>query len=106
MALAGVGATIIGFILMTFIISRSQKYFLQQQNELGAINGHIEEIYAGHDVVKAYNGENAASKTFEVINNRLYTCAWKSQFMSGLMMPIMNFIGNLGYVVVLSLIHI
>ncbi len=100
MALAGVGATIIGFILMTFIISRSQKYFLQQQNELGAINGHIEEIYAGHDVVKAYNGENAASKTFEVINNRLYTCAWKSQFMSGLMMPIMNFIGNLGYVVV------
>lgn len=100
MALAGVGATIIGFVLMTVIISHSQKYFLQQQNELGNINGHIEEIYAGHDVVKAYNGEAAAIKTFDDINSRLYNCAWKSQFMSGLMMPIMNFIGNLGYVVV------
>lgn len=100
MALAGIASTLIGFVLMTVIISHSQKYFLQQQNELGTINGHIEEIYSGHDVVKAYNGEQAAIKTFDEINGRLYNCAWKSQFLSGMMMPIMGFIGNFGYVVV------
>ncbi|WP_435922018.1 ABC transporter ATP-binding protein [Paenibacillus sp. DYY-L-2] len=100
MALSGIAATLIGFGLMTFIISHSQKYFIQQQQELGKINGHIEEIYAGHSVVKVYNGEKEAVKKFHEINNRLYNSAWKSQFMSGLMMPLMGFIGNFGFVVV------
>ena len=100
MALSAVAATIIGFVLMMLIISRSQKYFTQQQNELGILNGHIEETYAGHNVVKAYNGEKKAKKTFQKMNETLYTCAWKSQFMSGLMQPLMAFIGNFGYVVV------
>lgn len=100
MALAGVAATMIGFSLMLIIIKRSQKYFTAQQAELGTINGHIEEYYAGHTVVKAYNGVGEAKKTFGGMNERLYRSAWKSQFMSGLMMPLMNFIGNLGYVVV------
>lgn len=100
MALSGIAATLIGFGLMTFIISHSQKYFIQQQQELGKINGHIEEIYAGHSVVKVYNGEKEAVRKFHEINNRLYNSAWKSQFMSGLMMPLMGFIGNFGFVVV------
>lgn len=100
MALVALGASIFGFVFMTIIISRSQKYFRQQQVELGAINGHVEEIYSGHNVVKAYNGEKAAKETFDKINHNLYSCAWKSQFMSGLMMPLMTFIGNLGYAAV------
>lgn len=100
MALSAVAATFIGFVLMILIISRSQKYFTQQQNELGILNGHIEETYAGHNVVKAYNGEKKAKKTFQKMNEKLYVCAWKSQFMSGLMQPLMAFIGNFGYVVV------
>lgn len=100
MALTAVGSSIIGFILMMVIMSRSQKYFMQQQNQLGEINGHIEEIYSGHNVVKAYNGEKKASEVFEGINKQLYGSGWKSQFLSGLMMPIMNFIGNFGYVAV------
>lgn len=100
MALAGIAATLIGFVFMTTIMGRSQKYFIAQQKELGNINGHIEEIFSGHTVVKAYSGEQKAKDEFDTINGRLYTDAWKSQFMSGLMMPIMGFIGNLGYVVV------
>lgn len=100
MALAGIAATIIGFFFMMAIMSRSQKYFISQQKELGSINGHIEEIFSGHTVVKAYSGEKKAQDKFDSINGRLYNSAWKSQFMSGLMMPIMGFIGNLGYVVV------
>lgn len=100
MAISAVVATLFGFILMMVIISRSQQYFTQQQNELGVLNGHIEETYAGHNVVKAYNGEKKAKKTFRKMNETLYTCAWKSQFMSGLMQPLMAFIGNFGYVVV------
>ncbi len=100
MAVSAVIASILGFIIMMLIMSRSQKYFLAQQNELGAIDGHIEEIYAGIRVVKAYNGEAEAEKTFDDINHRLFHNAWKAQFMSGLMMPLMTFIGNLGYVVV------
>lgn len=100
MALSAVAATLLGFILMMVIISRSQKYFTRQQNELGVLNGHIEETYAGHNVVKAYNGEKKAKKTFCDMNEKLYDCAWKSQFMSGLMQPLMAFIGNFGYVVV------
>lgn len=100
LALVAVGSTLIGFALMILIISKSQKYFMTQQQGLGDINGHIEEIYSGHNVVKAYNGAKAAKKTFEEINNSLYDSGWKSQFMSGLMMPIMGFVGNFGYVAV------
>lgn len=100
MALSAILSTIIGFVLMTFIISKSQKYFAEQQKELGKLNGHIEEIYSGHNVVKVYNGEKEAKETFHDINTRLYNSAWKSQFMSGLMMPLMMFVGNFGYVVV------
>jgi len=100
MALTGIIATIIGFVLMSVIMKHSQKYFDQQQVELGKINGHIEEMYAGHHVVKVYNGEKEAKETFHAINEQLFDNAWKSQFMSGIMMPIMQFIGNFGYVAV------
>lgn len=100
MALSAVLSTIVGFGFMSLIISKSQRHFIQQQKELGKLNGHIEETYAGHDVVKVYNGEKEAKKIFHDINTRLYDSAWKSQFMSGLMMPLMMFIGNFGYVVV------
>lgn len=100
MAIAAILSTFIGFAFMFMIISKSQKYFAQQQQELGKLNGHIEEIYSGHNVVKAYNGEQQAKDAFSSINTRLFESAWKSQFMSGLMMPLMMFIGNFGYVVV------
>ncbi len=100
MTLAAVAATIIGFVLMTFIMKRSQKYFAMQQRNLGAMNGHVEEIYAGHNVVKLYNGEKAAKVKFDDINGKLCESAFKSQFLSGLMMPLMTFIGNFGYVAV------
>jgi ATP-binding cassette, subfamily B, multidrug efflux pump len=100
MAIAAILSTIVGFGLMTFIISKSQRYFAQQQKELGKLNGHIEEVYSGHNVVKVYNGEKEARETFHEINTKLYTSAWKSQFMSGLMMPLMMFVGNFGFVVV------
>lgn len=100
LALTAIGSTIIGFVLMMLIMSKSQKYFGAQQQGLGDINGHIEEIYSGHNVVKAYNGGRAAKETFEGINVTLYDSGWKSQFLSGLMMPIMGFIGNFGYVAV------
>ena len=100
LALVAVGATLIGFVVMTKIMSKSQKYFKVQQQGLGKVNGHIEEIYSGHNVVRAYNGGKKSKKTFEEINESLYDSGWKSQFMSGLMMPIMQFIGNFGYVAV------
>lgn len=100
LASVAVVSTLLGFVLMVLIISKSQKYFVIQQRELGLINGHIEEIYSGHEVVKAYNGENQAISYFDKINDRLFGSAWKSQFLSGLMMPLMAFIGNLGFVCV------
>lgn len=100
LALTAVAASVIGFALMILIMKKSQSFFSAQQKELGSINGHIEEIYSNHNVVKVYNGGNAAKQTFEAINTNLYTSAWKSQFFSGLMMPLMQFIGNLGYVAV------
>ena len=100
MAFTAVGTTIIGFVLMIIILSKSQKYFTYQQEELGNINGHIEEIYSGHNVVKAYNGVESSNKKFDEINNRLFENVRKSQFLSGLMHPIMSFIGNFGYVAV------
>ena len=100
MTLTAVGASLIGFVIMFAIMGRSQKYFRRQQKHLGEINGHIEEIYAGHTVVKAYNGEEAAEKTFDEMNDKLRESGFRAQCLSGLMMPIMSFIGNLGYVAV------
>jgi len=100
MALAAVVSVIVGFVLMAIIMGRSQKYFTQNQEILGSINGYVEEMFTGHNVVRAYNGERKVNKDFDVINDELYTSNWKSAFLSGLMMPTMFFIGNLGYVAV------
>ena len=100
MTLSAIAATLIGFLLITLITSRSQKYFVARQQELGEINGHIEEAYSGHTVLRVYNAERQFSETFESLNEKLYNASWKSQFLSGLMMPVMNFVGNLGYVTV------
>lgn len=88
----------LGFII--FIVKRSQKYFAQQQEYLGHVNGHIEEMYGGHMVMKAFNGEEESLKEFDKQNDTLYRSAWKSQFLSGLMMPIMQMVSNIGYVAV------
>ena len=93
-------STLVGFGLMFFIMGRSQKYFAIQQKNLGAMNGHVEEIYSGHNIVKVYNGEKQAKEKFDAINDNLFKSGFKSQFLSGLMMPLMNFIGNIGYVAV------
>lgn len=100
MTLTAVCSSLIGFVIMFVIMGRSQKYFRRQQKHLGEINGHIEEIYTGHTVVKAYNGEDDAKKTFDELNEKLKHSGFMAQCLSGLMMPIMNFIGNLGYVAV------
>lgn len=100
MTVTAVVASLIGFGLMMVIMGRSQKYFTRQQQHLGEINGHIEEIYAGHTVVKAYNGEASAKKTFSEMNRNLRDSGFRAQCLSGLMMPIMSFIGNFGYVAV------
>ncbi len=100
LALVAIGTSFFGFIFMAVIMAKSQKYFTSQQTNLGLLNGHIEEIYTGHNVVKVYNGSEQAINTFEKINKELYTSAWKSQFISGLIMPLMGFVGNLSYVAV------
>ncbi len=100
LALTAVGSSVIGFGFMMSIMKQSQKYFKQQQTELGQINGLIEEVYTGHNVVKVYNGSREAKDAFENSNRSLYSSAWKSQFLSGLMMPLMSFVGNFGYVAV------
>ena len=100
MTIAGVLSTLLGFVLMMVIMKHSQKYFTKQQMNLGAINGHIEEIYSGHTVVKAYNGEDKAKKQFDELNEALRNSGFKAQAMSGLMMPLMTFIGNFGYATV------
>lgn len=87
----------LSFVGIISIVKRSQKQFLRQQNELGHINGHIEEMYGGHEVVQAFNGQKSSIAKFESINDRLYDSGWKSQFLSGMMFPIMNVMGNLGY---------
>lgn len=100
MAVTAIVASLIGFVFMFLIMGKSQKYFMRQQRYLGDLNGHVEEVYSGHNVVKAYNAEKQVKAEFDSINRNLYSSAWKSQFLSGLMMPLMNFIGNLGYVAV------
>ena len=100
MALTAIGASLFGFIFMFMVLGKSQKYFIQRQKELGELNGHIEEVYSGLNVVKAYNGQKESNKKFDDLNEGLYDANRKSQFLSGLMMPMMNFIGNFGYVAV------
>ncbi|XJS10754.1 ABC transporter ATP-binding protein [Aerococcaceae bacterium WGS1372] len=100
MTLTAVIATVIGFVLMMVIMSHSQKYFSQQQNDLGKINGHIEEMYSNQMIVKVYNGEKDARETFEEVNADLRNSGFRAQSLSGLMMPLMGFIGNFGYVAV------
>ncbi len=100
MTLTAVAATLIGFFLMLCITRRSQKYFARQQRDLGLLNGHVEEIYTGHTVVRAYNGERGAKNQFTQLNRSLRDSAFRAQSMSGLMQPLMGFIGNLGYVAV------
>lgn len=100
MALTAILSSLIGFVFMIKILSKSQKYFTARQVELGKLNGHIEEIYSGLNVVKVYNGKDESDKKFDELNKSVYECNRKSQFLSGLMMPIMNFIGNFGYVAV------
>lgn len=100
LALAAMGASILGFASMGIIIGKSQKHFVAQQQELGKINGQIEEVYSGHQVVKAYSAEGAVRAEFDSVNNKLFSSGWKSQFASGVMMPLMGFVGNIGYVAV------
>lgn len=100
MAIAAVLSSLIGFFIVFGIVSHSQKYFNEQQEELGKLNGIIEETYAGHTVVHACNAESVSKEEFVKTNERLFENAWKSQFLSGLMQPLMGFVGNFGYVVV------
>ncbi len=100
MALTAILSSLLGFILMFLILGKSQKYFVSRQEELGKLNGHIEEIYSGLNVVKVYNGKKEADRKFDEYNKSVYEANRKSQFLSGLMQPIMAFIGNFGYVAV------
>ncbi len=100
MAITAMIASLIGFTFMGLILGKSQKYFVQRQTELGNLNGYIEEIYSGHNVVKTCNGTKDAILEFDDLNKKLYKCNMMSQFLSGLMHPIMGFVGNFGYVAV------
>ena len=100
MALTAIGSSVFGFIFMSIVLKNSQKYFNKQQEELGNLNGHIEEIYSGHNIIKLYNAMDEANNEFDLINEKLYESNRKSQFLSGLMPPFMSFIGNFGYVAV------
>ena len=100
MALTAIISSSIGFVFMFAVLKISQKYFIERQVELGNLNSHIEEIYSGLNVVKVYNGKREADEKFDELNKKVYNCNQKSQFLSGLMQPMMNFIGNFGYVAV------
>ena len=100
LALTAIGSSVLGFVFMFSIIKHSRKYFQQQQKNLGDMNGHIEEMYSGHDIVRVYGAVKQAKDEFGRINENLYSSSWKSQFFGGLMQPFMGFIGNFGYVAV------
>lgn len=100
MALTAIGSSLLGFMSMFAVLAKSQKYFVAKQEELGNLNGHIEEVYSGLNVVKAYNGKKESDKKFDEYNQKVCEANRKSQFLSGIMQPIMNFIGNFGYVAV------
>ncbi|MBQ8451801.1 MAG: ABC transporter ATP-binding protein [Clostridia bacterium] len=100
LALVAIGSSLIGFVLMFLIMSKSQKYFMEQQYKLAELNGVIEEVYSGQTVVKTYNAKDEVQGVFDNVNGKLHSSAWKSQFFSGIMYPLMGFIGNFGYVMV------
>ena len=100
MSLTAILSSLIGFVFMAIILSKSQKYFVKRQEGLGKLNSHIEEIYSGLNVVKVYNGQDDANKKFDKINKEVSECSRKSGFLSGLMHPMMSFVGNFGYVAV------
>lgn len=100
MTIASILIMPLSMILIMTVVKKSQKYFEQQQAYLGNINGYVEEMYSGHNIMKAFNGEERSVREFDKINNKLYDSAWKSQFLSGMMHPIMTFVGNIGYVLV------
>ncbi len=100
LALTAIFSSLFGLLFMGLVLSKSQKYFVKRQEELGNLNGHIEEVYSGLNIVKAYNGKKEASMIFDKYNYNVYDANRKSQFLSGLMMPMMGFIGNIGYVAV------
>lgn len=100
LTLVTIASSLIGFMIIALIMKKSQKYFVAQQKELGDINGHIEEIYSGQSILKVYNATAEERNKFENLNSKLYNSAWKSQFLGGMMMPLMNFIGNFSYVMV------
>lgn len=100
MAITAIISSLIGFCFMIFILGKSQKYFVNIQKSVGDLNGHIEEIYSNQSVVRVYNAVDSSKKDFNRINNELFEAVRKGQFLSGLMMPIMNFVGNFGYVAV------
>ena len=100
LALVALASSMLGFLFMKIIITKSQKYFVLRQRYLGEMNGHIEEMYAGHTIVKSYNGEQDSLERFEELNEKLYVNNYMSQFLSGMMMPFMEFVGNLGYLMV------
>ena len=95
-----VGSVVLGFVFSAGIMAKSQRYFRAQQDNLAAVNGYVEEMYSGHNVISSYNGAEKTRAAFNVLNQNLYTSMWKSQFISGIMMPLMMFIGNFGYVMV------
>lgn len=100
MALGAIGSTLLGFLFMSLIMSRSQKFFIARQNNLGTLNGFIEEMYTSHDVVRLSRANDGIKENFKELNMAVYNAEWKSQFLSGVMQPLMNIIGNLGYVAV------
>ena len=100
MAITAILASLFGFAFMGIILGKSQKYFMKRQEQLGDLNGYVEEIYSGHNVVKAYNGDNQANNEFDELNESLRSSSRKSQFLSGMMQPIMGFVGNFGYIAV------
>ena len=100
LSLTAIGSTIFGFIIMLVIVVKSRKYFQQQQKNMGEMNGHVEEMFSGHDIVRVYGGVNEAKREFDRINNNLYETSWKSQVYGGMLSPLMSFVGSFGYVAV------
>ncbi len=95
-----IGSVLLGFVFSAVLMAKSQRYFQEQQSNLAAINGYVEEMYSGHNVITSYNGAEKTRLAFNVLNQNLYISMWKSQFISGIMFPLMNFVGNFGYVMV------
>lgn len=95
-----IGSVLLGFVFSAVLMAKSQRYFQEQQSNLAAINGYVEEMYSGHNVITSYNGVEKTRQAFNVLNQNLYASMWKSQFISGIMFPLMNFVGNFGYVMV------